>query len=212
MFEIDPHLSKSNQLITVKADDWNQPIAYMQRWERADDKHEWLAKNDPFEVVIGKNGMAWAYNLLPIPNNVEVFKKEGDMKTPAGLYGLCYVFGYAKNQDPGIKWPYLPLNENLVGVDDPDSLYYNCIIDQNKLKQDWNSAETMYRADGLYKWGLVIDFNFTNAIKAGGSQIFMHIWRGAGQGTEGCIALSEPKMMELLHWIDGNKNPLIWIH
>jgi len=204
------YLSESTQLINIKAIDWNGPEALMQWWNRDTNRDEWKFVNEPIEVVVGKNGLEWGQNLIPVPDNITSLKKEGDMKTPAGLFGLCFAFGYEAN--PRIKWPYLPLNENFVGVDDPDSRYYNCIVDQKKLQDhDWKSAEIMLRPDGLYKWGLVIDFNFENQIKGGGSQIFMHIWRGPGQGTEGCIAMPEEKVIELLNWIDGSKKPLLWI-
>ena len=219
MSPISPYLTQSTQLITVKAKDWHGPIAQMQWLERTNTNSEWEPINETFEVVIGKNGVAWGQSLMPIPSGATTFKKEGDMKSPAGLFGFCFAFGYPQSHDPDIKWPYLPLNNNFVGVDDPDSRYYNCIVDQSKLtSHDWKSAETMWRPDGLYKWGLVIDFNFENAMsvslssKGAGSQIFMHIWRGPGMGTEGCIAMPEEKMLGMLHWIDGNKRPLAWVY
>jgi L,D-peptidoglycan transpeptidase YkuD (ErfK/YbiS/YcfS/YnhG family) len=105
------------------------------------------------------------------------------------------------------------LNDNFRGVDDPESLYYNCIVDETKIKlRDWQSSETMLRADGLYKWGLVIDYNLRPCVKGAGSQIFMHIWRGAGIGTEGCTAMPEERMLEILRWIDGGRNPLLWVY
>jgi L,D-peptidoglycan transpeptidase YkuD (ErfK/YbiS/YcfS/YnhG family) len=209
---IEPFLSGSTQIIYVQADDWNGPLAKMQWFERTDAGSDWSAFNVPSDVSIGKKGLAWGQNLMQVPDWITTLKKEGDLKTPAGLFGFCFAFGYAENPDAGITWPYLALNENFVGVDDPESRYYNCIVNRKKLTEhDWKSAETMLRPDGLYKWGIVIDYNFENAIKGAGSQIFMHIWRGAGQGTEGCIAMPEDKMLELLKWMDGGSRPLVWV-
>jgi len=208
--DITTALSDSKQLIVVNAKDWDSHQAQMQWFERNKPTDEWQPVNKPFDVVIGKNGFAYGHGLIPVPDDITELKKEGDHKTPAGLFGFCFAFGCAQKPDPGITWPYLALDQNFVGVDDPESRYYNCIVDQSKLKQhDWKSAETMLRSDGLYKWGLVVDYNFNPFRKEGGSQIFLHIWRNSETGTEGCIAMSEDIMLELLKWIDGNKNPLI---
>ena len=208
--DISAALSTSTQLIVVNAKDWNSHRAQMQWFERENPTDEWYRVNEPFDVVIGKNGLAYGLSLILVPEGITDLKKEGDHKTPAGLFGFCFAFGYAPKPDLEINWPYLALNENFVGVDDPDSRYYNCIVDQSKLTpHDWKSAETMFRPDGLYKWGLVVDYNFNPFRKAGGSQIFLHIWRDPEIGTEGCTAMPEYKMLELLKWIDGNKNPLL---
>jgi len=224
----DPkYFTESTQIINVKADSWDGPVAKMQWLERVNPEDDWKAISDQFDVVVGKRGLAWGQNILPVPKTAEDLKKEGDMKTPSGLYGLCFAFGYAPNPPERMAWPYLPIDENFVGVDDPKSRYYNCIVNQKTLQDhDWKSAETMYRADGLYKWGIVIDYNFGNekytslpasfspslSETGAGSQIFFHIWRGEGQGTEGCIAMPEEKMLELMHWLRGDLMPLVWIH
>jgi L,D-peptidoglycan transpeptidase YkuD (ErfK/YbiS/YcfS/YnhG family) len=210
--DISPYLQESTQLITVKARSWNGPVAELQLFERTDNQNAWISINT-FEVVIGKNGLACGQSLIPVPAGTTVFKKEGDHKSPAGLFGLSFAFGYTQNTESKINWPYLPLNDNFRGVDDPESLYYNCIVDETKIKlRDWQSSETMLRADGLYKWGLVIDYNLRPCVKGAGSQIFMHIWRGAGIGTEGCTAMPEERMLEILRWIDGGRNPLLWVY
>ena len=208
--DISTALLGSNQLIVVNTRSWDSHLAQMQWFERNKPTDNWQPVNDPFDVVIGKNGLAYGLSLIPVPEGITDLKKEGDHKTPAGLFGFCFSFGYAPNPDPEIKWPYLALDKNFVGVDDPESRYYNCIVNASKLTpHDWESAEIMLRPDGLYKWGLVVDYNFNPFRKAGGSQIFLHIWRNSETGTEGCTAMPENRMLELLKWIDGNKNPLL---
>ncbi len=204
-------LSASTQLIVVNAGKWNSHQAQMQWLERNKPTDEWQPVNEPFDVVIGKKGLAYGQSLIPVPDNITDLKKEGDLKSPAGLFGFCFAFGYSLNPDPEMTWPYLALDENFVGVDDPESRYYNCIVDASKLKtQDWKTAETMLRKDSLYKLGLVVDYNFNPCVKGAGSQIFLHICRNSETVTEGCTAMPENKMIELLKWIDGGKNPLLW--
>ena len=211
-FSIEPQLINCSQLIIVQAKSWNTCEATIQWFER-NDHGAWEPVDEAFEVVVGKNGMAPGRNLLPANEIVTDIanKKEGDHKTPEGLFGFCFAFGYAKEKEVSFGWPYLQVDENFVGVDDPKSFYYNCIVNKSVLQTpDWNSAEIMYRPDGLYKWGLLIDYNFGPTIPGEGSQIFLHIWRGPGQGTEGCTAMPEDKMLALLRFMDPNKNILIW--
>jgi zinc D-Ala-D-Ala dipeptidase len=42
-----------------------------------------------------------------------------------------------------------------------------------------------------------------------GSAIFMHIRRGEGIPTEGCVAMSEEAMLRLLQWLDPSRKPVI---
>jgi D-alanyl-D-alanine dipeptidase len=37
----------------------------------------------------------------------------------------------------------------------------------------------------------------------------MHIWGGAGIGTEGCTAMPESQIKTILAWLDPKANPLL---
>ena len=94
---------------------------------------------------IGKNG---------ITDN----KKEGDGKTPTGLYDLGIAFGIASN--PGTKLSYRKINNNDYWVDDPNSKYYNQWVDIRNVKKDWNSAEHLYSYKTAYKYLFTIYSNY----------------------------------------------------
>ena len=70
-------------------------------------------------------------------------KKEGDGKTPKGIYELGLAFGmHDKKQisiDSSIE--YIQINENLYWVDDINSIYYNKLVDSRKVIKDLKSAE-----------------------------------------------------------------------
>ena len=94
--------------------------------------------------------------------------------------------------------PYLPLSPTILGIDDPQSRYYNQLIDTLKIKDhDWRTAEVMLRKDDLYKWGIVVDHNMPPSPGAG-SCIFLHVWRGSGRPTVGCTAMRERKILSIL--------------
>ncbi|MBL9117231.1 MAG: hypothetical protein JNJ83_19650 [Verrucomicrobiaceae bacterium] len=166
----------------------------------------WVQVTPPIPVVIGKNGLAWGLgeHRHPPPDGFRL-KLEGDGCSPAGIFRLPYAFGYS--QAPvGIRLPYQQLTPTHHGVDDPQSRFYNQVVDTNLVQRDWNSHETMLREDGLYRFGAFVAHNPENH-PGKGSCIFLHLWRGPAQGTAGCTAMSEADLLHVLHWLDATREP-----
>src|SRR5260370_18579336 len=67
----------------------------------------------------------------------------------------------------------------------------------------------MLRPDELYRWAILVDHNATPPTPGGGSCIFLHIWRGPGQGTVGCTAMPQEQIESLLSWLDPARKPLL---
>jgi D-alanyl-D-alanine dipeptidase len=59
------------------------------------------------------------------------------------------------------------------------------------------------RSVDLYRWGMVVRYNMSPTIPGNGSCIFLHIWRGAGQGTAGCTAMPEEALLDTIHWLNS---------
>jgi L,D-peptidoglycan transpeptidase YkuD (ErfK/YbiS/YcfS/YnhG family) len=131
-------------------------------------------------------------------------KKEGDGRSPTGIFRLGTAFGY----EPSVttKMPYRQATEDDFWVDDVDSEDYNkWVRGQPKAA----SAEKMKREDELYEYGIVIEYNTDPIIKGKGSAIFLHPWGGKGRPTLGCVAMPEGSLLRLLGWLDPAKKPLI---
>ena len=95
----------------------------------------------------------------------------------------------------------------LRGVDDVKSRYYNQIVDETTVPdKDWDSAEIMRREDGLYGMGVMIGHN-PERVAGGGSCIFLHVWKGPGQGTAGCTALEAENVRKIIAWLDPGMAP-----
>lgn len=133
-------------------------------------------------------------------------KKEGDLTAPAGIYKVGKSYGYAERAPEGSSWPYQPLGDGWVCVDDPRSSRYNEIFDGAGVKKDWNSAEVMRRKDDQYKWLLNVEQNSPPECGCG-SCIFIHIWRKTEAPTAGCTAMEEDRMVELLRWLKPGDRP-----
>lgn len=205
-------LSASTEIIVVTTSDWSSVDGTLQRYQRSHPGRKWVAVGEPVAVVVGKNGLGWGSGLVltdGIRDASDPVKKEGDGKAPAGVFSLSESFGYSPDAQPGSKMPYVPLTASVECVDDITSQFYNRVLDDRSVTPDWNSSEHMRRSDELYRWGVVVDHNSDPPLAGAGSCIFMHIWRGPGQGTVGCTAMPQEQMEALLAWLDPARKPLL---
>ena len=213
-------LARSTQMVVVTTSDWNAVEGRLQRYERATTYEKWRPVGEPISIVVGKNGLGWGIGVIATDDlNIRAasdpVKKEGDGKSPAGVFALGTAFGYASQPLPGLKMPYLNLTPSIECVDDTGSKYYNRIVDRSIVAPDWNSSEHMRNVGG-YRWGIVVDHNGivteNNANPpqpGGGSCVFLHIWHSHDQGTVGCTAMSEIDLETLLTWLDPARKPLL---
>ncbi len=160
-----------------------------------------------------RNGEQWDLVGTVIPIVVErngitspAIKKEGDGKTPSGLYRIGLAFGYKDQADTHLK--YQKMTKEDIWIDDEKSPDYNRLV---KTPTKAKSFELMRRGDDAYKLGAVIEYNTMPVIAGKGSAIFLHIWSGKGKPTDGCIAASEGNMGIVFRWLDQKANPLILI-
>lgn len=201
-------LSSHHQLLVVTTSDWNEIQGTIQLFERDRDGCSWIAIGQSMPAVIGKNGLAWGIGLHP-HHSVPLEKREGDKKSPAGIFSIGTAFGFAsKTEMNHLQIEYLPLDLSIEAVDDPLSAYYNMIVHNTRVKSDWNSSEKM-SSEPLYELGFAINHNFPNPQPEKGSAIFFHIWRNSNSGTAGCTATSKEYVSTILSWLKREKNPVI---
>lgn len=91
-------------------------------------------------------------------------------------------------------------------VDDSEAPSYNRWV---KGKPVAASYEKMRRDDDLYRYGIVIEYNTEPVVKGLGSAIFIHLWKGEGEPTSGCVSISTEAMLRLLSWLDPACKPII---
>jgi D-alanyl-D-alanine dipeptidase len=211
----------STQLIVVVTSSWGAVEGQLQRFERTAVHEPWCRFGKPIPIVVGRNGLGWGIDLVAADDlNLRLasdpVKKEGDGKSPAGIFDLGTVFGYSAQPLPGLKFPYLTLTESIECVDDVNSKYYNRIVDRSAVAADWNSSEHMRDVGESYRWGIVVDHNRTIAKRnqkapepGGGSCVFLHIWHDHNQGTAGCTAMTQSDLETLLIWLDPKRRPLL---
>lgn len=122
-------------------------------------------------------------------------KREGDGATPRGVWPL--TFGYYRADRSGrppasIAWRATRPDDAWCDV--PGDGNYNRPVRLPYPVID----ECLWRADGLYDICVVLGHNRRPRIQWGGSAIFLHVMRGPGVPTAGCIAVRWEDLRRLL--------------
>jgi len=204
-------LGGSRQLIVSVAPSWDSPSGTMMLCEKSHGKWEFVGS--AWNVMYGDSGLAWGIGLHPKPTGSRI-KQEGDRRAPAGVFELGEFLGYAAAAPAGVSYPYAQSTSTVRWVDDPQSEFYNKMVDEKKTprvvngKAQWNSAERMKINGPDYKYVLFVKHNAAG-IPGKGSAIFIHLNSVKKTPTAGCTAMDEEPMLRLLHWIDAKQQPLL---
>ena len=170
---------------------WSARVVVMERHGE-----NWRRALGPFRAVAGRNGFA-------LPGE----KREGDGKTPSGIFAVEHAFGDAQRVSTALA--YRQIADDDIWVDDPLSADYN-----RWMKKGGTGAlsfEEMRRPDTLYRYGIVIGYNRDPVVKGLGSAIFLHVWQGCDVPTSGCVALAEKDVVAILARLDPSRQPLsLW--
>lgn len=152
----------------------------------------WTKNQGPFACVFGKNGLT-------------VDKREGDGKSPVGMYELGHAFTkYPRD----VVWPSQVLTPNDFWVDDVGHPLYNQYVDLSQVEKTWTSDENLLRPDDqLYDIVIVVEYNTKPVVAGMGSAIFFHVWRSPEKGTAGCTAVAPENAEAVLAWLDPSAHP-----
>jgi len=126
--------------------------------------------------------------------------KEGDAKTPVGVYHFTEAFGIAA--DPGSVIPYKQVDDNYYWSGDVrPGMRYNEMVDIRQMPNlDRDSSEHIVDYNVHYQHCLNISYNKEG--KAGlGSAIFLHCLAPAKPFTGGCVAIPQDKLIFALQRI-----------
>ncbi len=196
-------LADARQAIVVTTADWNAVDGKLTRYEKRGSA--WQQAGPVIPVVVGTNGLAWGHDLAVGQDGHA--KHEGDGRSPAGVFPVSELFGFAATS-PNARMPYLQLTNSTECVDDVSSAQYAHIVDASAVAKDWDSSEHMRQIE-QYRDGAVVAYNLNPTTKAAGSCIFLHIWKGPGQGTAGCTALDTHELETVLRWLNSSQHPVL---
>ena len=207
--ETKPQFSSSLQVIVVTGEP-NSIRATARLFERKAPTSSWTPYGTSFPVVLGMKGLArdetvdWGGNDPSTP-----LKREGDMRSPAGLFPLTSSFGTSAKSD-ALTLPYTKLGEFTECVDDVRSSFYNQIVDRMQVGNfDWKSSEKMLSIVPQYELGIFVGYNSFPVRRGNGSCIFLHIWKNADSGTAGCTAMERRDLERIAIWLDPKNSPYL---
>lgn len=196
----------ATQLVVVTTPGWDSTTGELQRFVRDDVHSPWFSVGDVVPIVVGRTGLAWGVGF----DREGPQKREGDGRSPAGVFPLDTAFGFAPADS--MRWvrlPYFALTPSSDCVDDTSSAHYNTVVDRDNVSTvDWHSAEHM-RQVAQYRMGIIIGYNAAPPVKARGSCIFFHIWAGPRSTTVGCTALEAAELRRLVAWLDPKARPVV---
>lgn len=170
----------------------------------------WQQVGGEWKGRLGKSGLVWGLGLNPVPEGA-VIKREGDWRTPAGVFKIGGAWGYAVDIQRHTNMPYTRITSRDLWVEDSSSPLYNQHVRlKTEPATEWEKKQQMKQDDPAHSLKLFIAHNVPPGIRPGaGSSIFFHIWRGGGtKATAGCTTMSEQNLRSLIAAIDPSKNPV----
>lgn len=197
------------QAVVVVTPDWEAPQGTLAAFDR-DAGGGWRQRGAGHPVMIGRNGCAWGRGLHPDPGG-DPRKREGDKRSPAGVFTIGPAFGVPATCTTGLEYRALTVDDWCVDV--PDSPFYNRIVSTRDVGAAAvaGSTEPMRRdlhlgGDQSYALGFVIGHN-CGCEPGAGSCIFAHLTDDPPGPTAGCIAMDEEHLRALLAWLRADARP-----
>jgi len=188
---------------TIRTNHWCSEIwcARTEAWEKVDGVWRLATRSNGrtavFRSQVGARGFASATS-----------RRQGDMRTPTGIYGIVTTFSTTKESPTAMPWRR--------------RLPTSAVIDSyGKTYNTWVEIKGSRGGDRrMMSWGLWIDWNNPRLVvgqgpkpvTGRGSGIFMHT-SNPGRPyvpTAGCVQLGDPDDMAwIVKWLNPDANPRI---
>jgi L,D-peptidoglycan transpeptidase YkuD (ErfK/YbiS/YcfS/YnhG family) len=185
----------ATQLLTVASLRPSSQTGAVRAWEKRGEC--WMQVAGPWTGWLGIRGISER-------------KREGDLKTPSGAFGIQPVM-YGLGPNPGVRYRYRRIVCGDWWVEDPRSPFYNRFrhVRCGAAPPFRTTSEDMSKSPTAYRHLAVIDYNTHPIVPGRGSGIFLHV--SHGNPTLGCVSLPLPRLVKLLRWFDPAKRPQIVI-
>ncbi len=145
-------------------------------------------ENMAFRCALGKGGIIGAE-----------LKREGDGASPLGIWPMRRLFYRADRlARPETGLPAIALREHDGWCDAPGHALYNRPVTLPFAP----SHEKLWREDHVYDLIVELGYNDDPVVPGHGSAIFFHLAHEDYRPTEGCIALAQADMLQVLPLCD----------
>jgi len=200
--------ASSSQCLVGTSEGWNSSHVTLTIYEKSGGN--WKPVGESWKGRLGKTGLVWGKGLNPVPGGATL-KKEGDKRSPAGVFGIGGAWGYDSTIRKHPSQFYHKVTSRDLWVEDPSSPQYNqfVVLDREPATA-WEKKQQMKQDDYAHALKLFIAHNPPpKAVPNAGSSIFFHIWRGGGSiPTAGCTTMDKSRLQWVISRIDPARNPL----
>lgn len=177
-------------LILAVPENWNSTSTRLQayRWEKG--RNAWTAVTPSYAANLGRNGLAWGRGCHPTQEGPH--KREGDKKSPAGVFLLGSILYGAENKSPISEWRYRMITDRDLWIEDSESTNYNrhLILSTHEEFPENHLYDQMRQNDPAHALKIFIRHNAPPDVRPhAGSAIFFHLSRGQDHPTTGCTTL-----------------------
>ena len=209
---------QTRQIIVGVTNGWAGNKAQLRRFTRK--SGVWTSLDaEPITAVLGPKGLAWGRGLNPVPGGAissaggvgsKRTKREGDKRSPAGVFSLGKAYGYDPIWSARTKLDYVTVTPADLFIEDTSSEFYNHQIRlDHPAASAWELSQQMEQTDPAHRLEVVVDHNTPRPIRGAGSAILLHIWRQNGKKfTTGCTAMADTDMESIVRWLDPGAHPL----
>lgn len=168
--------TSTDRLIFVKCKGGSK--ATVEMWKKVSETEKWK-KIISCKAYTGSNGLGK--------------KKQGDHKTPIGIFNITMAFGRKKSPGTaGISYTKL----NKYHYWSSEKATYNQFVDVRSLGRKHMSGEHLINYNPHYNYALALDYN-RKCTYLKGAAIFLHCF-GDKTFTLGCIAVHEKNMKKIV--------------
>lgn len=206
--------AQTSQAIIGVAEGWNSSHVTLSLVERLPGG-AWQRVLGPIPGRLGNNGLVWGLGLHPNPRGA-VVKKEGDGRSPAGVFALGGL--WTTNRTPvkhDRRIPEVKVGPRDLWVSDVSrpTLYNRHVRLDHPAATPWELHEQMRQTDYPHSIKLLIRHNTEETpgrpIPGAGSSIFFHIWRRDGKSpTAGCTSMPEANLRAIIARLDPSRSPV----
>lgn len=174
-----PAAKDAKQMLVVAAYSEEATTAWISLHEKRSDGSWHMVMTTP--GYIGKNGLGKT--------------REGDGKTPTGVFHFNRAFGIA--DDPGCAIPYVKVDQDTYWSGDTrEGFHYNELVSLKDLPElDVESGDSEHIIDYIYHYQYCLNISYNEEGVPGlGSAIFLHCFGPVKPYTGGCVAIPEDHM------------------
>lgn len=203
-----------SQAIVGITDGWNSSHVTLSLLEKQANG-QWARVLGPMPGRLGRNGCVWGLGLHPNPRKATI-KREGDGRTPAGIFSLGGL--WVTHKTPVKHHRSIPLvkvgpRDLWVSDINKPHLYNRYVRLDHPATTEWERREQMRQNDYPHSIKMLVHHNTPESVGTpvvgGGSSIFFHIWRNNGDSpTAGCTSMNEDQLRSFIARLNPARKPV----